>query len=382
MRKHPANDERPRRGPRAKKGPKRLLAALAVLSVFVSAAVPAVATEKERYFYFGHDYGSQSLFGPLYVFLNRGYDILQMRPGHRDIFDESYGSDGYNVVRNIENPFPAIADDGWGKFLREEILPLSYTSTTARWGPNYTLHLFGGGMEYRALREWYDDQGAPAPGVFSAMTLFAAAFVNESLENKGVHGYNTDAIADVYFFDLGGILLFSFDGVAKFFSREVILSDWSMQPAFTAPHGELYNAGNYFAFKWSLPFYRPLRLFGYTGLGGWAGLSYEFSNHTSLSIAAGQRSYRLDATSERLVYNVVQFAPSAAIFVDRHESLLASLHLTNEDEHFIQFNLYPNALFRMDPGIGLFAIVSKTGRVVAGINLTRTFGVGVGYGSL
>jgi hypothetical protein len=36
----------------------------------------------------------------------------------------------------------------------------------------------------------------------------------------------------------------------------------------------------------------------------------------------------------------------------------------------------------MDPGFGLFAIVSKTGNVILGINLTRSFGVGVGYGSL
>lgn len=348
----------------------------------VLAVSSAAADDRERYFFFGYEYGSQTLFGPLYVLLNRGYDILQIRPGSRNIFDQPYGSDGANVLRNLANPFPAIADDGWGKFLREEIFPLSYTSDTARWGPNYSLHLLGGGMEFRALWEWYDDWKVPLPALFSAATLLSAALINETLENKGINGYNTDAIADIYFFDIGGMVLFAFDGVAKFFSHDLILSDWSLQPAFTAPKFDLYNAGNYFALKWPLPFYKPLRLFGYTGLGAWAGLSYEFPSHYSISLAAGQRSYRLENSSVRIVNNVVEFAPSGAVFVDRHESLLASLHVSNVEDHFVQFNLYPNAFFTMDPGIGLFAIVSKTGNVVVGINLTRTFGVGAGYGSL
>jgi hypothetical protein len=342
----------------------------------------AIADDRERYFYFGYEYGTQSLFGPLYVFLNRGYDILQIRPGSRNIFDQSYGSDAANVFRNLANPLPAVDDYGWGRFLREEIFPLSFTDETARWGPNYTLHLLGGGMEFRALWEWYADKKVPLPALFSVATLLSAALVNETLENKGIHGYNTDSIADVYFFDIGGIVLFAFDGVAKFFSRDLILSDWSLQPGFTAPKLELYNTGNYFALKWPLPFHKPLRLFGYTGLGAWAGISYQFPSRYSISIAAGQRSYRLENASVRIVNNVVQFAPSGAIFVDRNESLLASLHVSNIEDHFVQFNLYPNAFFTMDPGIGLFAIVGKNGNVVAGISLTRTFGVGVGYGSL
>src|ERR1041385_3101186 len=338
----------------------------ALIALGVATAAGASGDEKERYFFFGYEYGSQTLYGPLYVFLSRGFDILQIRPGSRNVFDQPYGSDAANVARNLANPFPAIADDGWGKFLREEIFPLSYTDETARWVPNYTLHLLGGGMEYRALWEWYDDWSVPLPALFSAATLLAAAFVNETLENKGIHGYNTDAIADIYFFDIGGIVLFSFDGVAKFFSHDVILSDWSLQPAFTAPHFDLFNAGNYFALKWPLPFYPPLRLFGYSGLGAWGGLSYEFSNHYSLTVAAGARSYRLENTSVEIVNNVVHFAPSAAVFIDRHESLLASLHVSNVDDHFIQLNLYPNAFFTIDPGIGLFAIISKTGNVVVG----------------
>src|ERR1041385_6235267 len=113
----------------------------ALIALGVATAAGASGDEKERYFFFGYEYGSQTLYGPLYVFLNRGFDILQIRPGSRNVFDQPYGSDAANLARNLANPFPAIADDGWGKFLREEIFPLSYTDETARWVPNYTLHL-------------------------------------------------------------------------------------------------------------------------------------------------------------------------------------------------------------------------------------------------
>src|SRR5690349_7813919 len=101
------------------------LAPSALLYLAITVAGSASAEEKERYFFHGYEYGSQTLYGPLYVFLNRGFDVLQLRPGARNLFDQPYGADGANVARNIANPFPAIADDGWGKFLREEIFPLS-----------------------------------------------------------------------------------------------------------------------------------------------------------------------------------------------------------------------------------------------------------------
>jgi hypothetical protein len=105
----------------------------------------------------------------------------------------------------------------------------------------------------------------PAPRVFSAVTLMASAFVNESLENKGFVGFNTDCIADIWVFDIGGMILFSFDWPNRFFSHTIVIADWSLQPSFTLPNGELHNVGNYFAAKWALPFYRRLSLFAWYG---------------------------------------------------------------------------------------------------------------------
>ena len=88
---------------------------------------PVPVPVPEPYFYKGYDYGSQALYGPLWVFLNRGYDVLQDRTGSRSIFQQEYLHNGENVGRNLLNPFPGISQRGWGRFFREEIFPLSFT---------------------------------------------------------------------------------------------------------------------------------------------------------------------------------------------------------------------------------------------------------------
>src|ERR1039457_4210279 len=106
------------------------------------AAEPAPSTSSAplRHFYFGVDYGPKPLPNPFWFFINRGYDVIQDHIASRDVVHLPYASNAANVGRNVVNPFPAISDDGWGKFLREEIFPLSYGNTTARWLPNYSLH--------------------------------------------------------------------------------------------------------------------------------------------------------------------------------------------------------------------------------------------------
>src|SRR5262249_23580491 len=140
------------------------------------ASPPAQST---RYFYFGYAYGSQAVFNPLTMFLNRGFDVLQVRAETRNIFAQSYGRNAANIARNLANPFSNIKRHGTRDFLREEIFPTTFTRSSMRWVPNYSLHLIGGGMDYAALREWYDAHRVPLPWLFSAATLLGAAFLNE-----------------------------------------------------------------------------------------------------------------------------------------------------------------------------------------------------------
>jgi hypothetical protein len=358
-----------------------LLAAPARADDAPAGGAPAVGAPA-RYFYFRQDYGSQAMYGPLWVFLNRGYDVLQDHIAPRDIFSFDYRTNTGNVLHNVAHPLPAIQNDGWGTFLKEEIFPLSFTSGTARWTPNYSLHLIGGGMTYRALREWFEDERVPAPRFFAATTLMLSALVNESLENHGVVGFNTDCLADLYVFDVGGIILFSFDAPSRFFSRTVVISDWSLQPTFTAPNGQLHNVGNYFSAKWALPFYPRLSLFSWFGEATTAGLSFKLNGEYALSAAAGGAAIHLTNAATNRVENTVSFVPTGALFLDRNNSLLASLQVTDADDDLIHLNVYPHAFTARGPQIGGWAVLDKRARIAFGLAIGHSIGVGAGWSGI
>jgi hypothetical protein len=338
---------------------------------------------KPRYFYFHYDYGSQSLFGPGSVFLNRGLDVFQLRPANRNPVTQAWGHDSGNVLRSMASPFSTIASRGWGRFVQQELLPLSFTTATARWAPNYGLHLIGGGATYRELAEWFDQNDVPLPAVWSAATMYAAAFVNESLENKRFVGPNTDCLADLYVFDLAGILLFSIDPVARFFSQTVRVSDWSLQPAFAIPSGALHNQGNYYAVKVPIPFTADrLRWFGYMGFSTLGGLSVRVTPELSVSAAAGGRITSLENSNQTTLENMVTARPSAAVFLDKNDSLLASVQVSDVSDYFVHVNVYPNALFHSKPGLGAWTVVSRDAHWLAGLSFTGTLGFGVAAGTL
>jgi hypothetical protein len=242
--------------------------------------------------------------------------------------------------------------------------------------------LIGGGATYAELDEWFQDHSVPLPKLWAALTVMSAAFLNETLENHDVVGYNTDALADLYVFDLGGMLLFSFEAPRRFFSQTIVISDWSLQPALTLPNGELHNVGNYFAAKWPLPFFPRLRLFSWFGEATTVGLSFAIDDEHSISACAGGAAIHLVNQNTHTLQNVASFTPTAAVFLDRRESLLASLQVTDVDDYFVHFNLYPHALTQRGPSAGFWMVVDKRGHVAAGISISRLFGMGVGWSSL
>lgn len=357
-----------------------LKSALAFLATLLVCGVASADDREEAYFYKGRDYGSESVFNPLTVFLNRGFDNFQLRPNESNFTQENWKLNGKNVGDNMIHPFRAISANGWGKWLRTEIFPLTWGVEGARWAPNYGLHLIGGGQTYAMLREWYIAHGVPVPALLSVATLFAAAFVNETLENHDIVGPNTDCLADLYVFDIAGVLLFSSETVRRFLSTEVQVMDWSLQPSFVVTNGDLRNVGNYYSLKWALPFYPRLKLFGYIGMSTLGGLSLVTERGYSVSVAGGGRVATFSTIRDQLAYNVVTAKPAAAIFVDKDQSLLFSLEISDVDYDFARLNLYPNALFKMDPGIGFFASATRDRHFMGGLSLTRTFGVGAAVG--
>jgi len=359
-----------------------LLSLLLAASILVGRPARAQAPEppRQRYFYFGYDYGSQALYSPWWVFINRSWDVLQDHVADRNIFQLEYRHNAANVLRNLADPLPAIEERGWRNFLTQEVFPLDWTERGARWMPNYGLHLIGGGMTYAALREWYEDHHFRWAWAWSAATVMASALVNETIENKGVRGHNTDAIADMFVFDVGGIILFSFEFVDRLFSRHMIMSDWSLQPSLTLRRGELHNHGNYFAIKWPLPFYPRLRAFTYFGEATTGGLSYALDDEYSLSFAVGGAATRLYNEATSRVQNVVTFEPTALLFLDRRESLLASLQVSDMEDYFVHLNVYPHAFSARGPSVGFWTIFDKHGHAGFGLCFSVLgFGPGVSH---
>ncbi len=336
--------------------------------------------EDDRLFYKGRDYGSESLYNPLWVVANRGFDVLQVRPGNRSVYEQAYLTDVRNVLESVSSPFKAISAYGTERFVREELLPLSWRPSTARWIPNYSLHLLGGGQAYAELREWYmaHDASATVSTVFSIATVYTAALVNEAIENKRVRTPNTDAIADLCVFDLLGIVLFSVKPVRRFFAKQLHMVDWSLQPTITFPHGDMYNAGNYYAYKLALPFEERLRLFGYMGFSSMGGLSLKLARGYSVSAAFGGRVGSFDYTPTGVA---ITTRPTGAIFVDRNDSLLVKVQVADQRDYALDVNVYPNAFGGFFGGFGFFTWVGSDGKYVGGLSYAKGLGVGVGAGT-
>ena len=102
----------------------------------------------------------------------------------------------------------------------------------------------------------------------------------------------------------------------------------------------------------------------------------------SISGAAGGAVVHIVNQATNTVLNTVTFVPTAALFVDRRESLLASLQVTNTDDYFIHLNVYPHAFWTRGPDVGVWGVVDKRARVAAGFAIGRPFGLGAGWSSL
>ena len=337
----------------------------------------AAALGQQRYYYKGLDYGSQALYNPISLVLNGSYDIIQLDGHDRDVARFPYGTASANVLRNLADPFGPISRYGVRDFLENEIFPIHLTKAGAQWWPNYQLHLIGGGMTFRAMNEWYDYHGFPSPGIFSIGTMAAYHLLNEFVENGAYVGDNVDPIADIYVFDIGGMLLFSSEGVSRWFSEELNLADWSMQPSFDLRDFTLQNNGQYFAIKWKIPYQERLHLFYYCGMNGLTGLAYKLDNGRAISVGAGLRAKNIVIVNAATNQQTMDLVWNGGIFYDRDNSLLASLTLNNLTDNAANLNVYPGFVRwgYFAPGVWLQA--RHDGALLFGLTTVWTPGVSV-----
>jgi len=339
----------------------------------------ADSAKHQYYFYKGYDYGGQAIYNPVYVLVNRGFDITQIQYEHRDFLDFDYKLNAENVLKSIRHPIKNIEELGWNKFLRTEIFPATF-SLEGRWVPNYFLHLLGGGVTYRSCEEWFRMHDYKYPKLFSATIMMASAFINETMENNNATTRkNTDAIADFFIFDLGAVLLFNNESLCKFMSDKVKWADWSFQPSFTFPNFYLHNHGQHYAIKTKIPFVNNLRLFNLIGLETFTGASYKFKNNTSLSMGVGFAASRMVTYEKNPNQNTITTKRGMGFFYDKNNSVLASVILCDVVDYFCQVNVYPGLIKIGKFSPGLWSVFSRDGQAVFGISTSYTFGFGVGY---
>ncbi len=330
------------------------------LGLFLFASILGTTTEAmaERYFYYDRDFGSDAYFNPVSSFVNYSVDTLQIPAS----FDDKELDDRWNEVReNLINPGAAIESSGGvDNFIHTQIFPIYYDDRFAdsiEMIPNYTLHLIGGGMVYRKNVEWFDARGYRYSWLWAATLGMAAEVVQEVLEKKSTD--SDDEVADVYIFRPLGMLLFSFDGVSRFFAETMGLVEWAHIPMYNLREGGLRNLGQNFAAR--PPLFgesAPVRPFIYFSGVTLFGLSHRVGDDGTISWGAG---------SAVVVADPLELRTSGGLFYDRAGSLLASMIVNGTEDLALRVNIYPGAIWRSPLLPGFFLGVDDDRNAMAGV---------------
>lgn len=335
-------------------------------------------------FFFKDLPGSDQYAGPFDVVLNKGFNMAQASNRDRSIFQAAYGT--RHVRNSILHPLASIKNTGgWGNFLKEQILPIQTVdwiksgfdwdaADNMTWYPNYFGHFIEGGITSRRLSEKLRSQGIPMASAVAGATTMAASLINESYTHPWLVDGTGGTVADLYLFDLGGIVIFSLDPVAGFFAERLHAQVWPSQAAFTVPDFELANNANNLVFKLPIPFIDVASMFFRTAVGSHVGATLHLKDGYDLSIGVGADTtqQKIDPVTGRETVNI---RPSSSLYLDRGGSVLASVYWSEVDHRWLSVNVYPGVL---NPDFGAWVVVSHSGQFQFGLTHRRAMGLGFG----
>jgi len=295
-------------------------------------------------FYTGKSYGTESSFNPASEILNEGFDVFGLLGQDKRLFARPIAADFHNVFESLVHADQTYREYGWS-VVRNEFLPISSTRVPGggSWLPNYEAHLLGSGMVSRKMTEWYDMHGVPHPAIAAGLTMFAAHFANETVENNGFTRRNEDATTDLLFFDLGGIYLWQWGAMQRAFSGSFRLENWPLQPSINPVYGTLENAGQVFVLRGPIPFSDRWRWFYLFGLSGAGGVTRVLSGGNAISLGVGADAIDNPIVDTLRGARTVTLRPKGALYFDRNGSLLWSVSVgaPNGLRSRISAELYP-----------------------------------------
>ena len=333
-------------------------------------AADSAQVQEPRYFNHGLSYGSDAAFNPLSELVNGAFGILQISSNWRTL-DEIHWRNGFDVTwESISHPIRTTEAYGWGDFLTSEVVPGKLRWNNLQYIPNYHLHLIGGGARNRAFMEWYRAHGFAHPGFWAAATTVLHAFAVETVEHQAATGPTVDPVADMLIFDPAGILLFSSDRVARFFSQTLNMSIWSGQPMVNPVQNTVENAGQNYALHFFFAKEHRVGVFMYWGMSDLVGLTVRREGGFDWSVGVGgmvaeleeeERGTGMSAFYARLRWDV-------GGFVHRNGSLLASIHVSEAWTQPLRVNVYPGLVSWHGLTPGMYLGVRESD-VIIGVSL-------------
>ena len=343
---------------------------LTLVILFASLWLPTrMCAQEHYYFYRPHQTrGSDAFFTPLNLVLNGSFDAFRTDIGNnRNVRTIPWKLTSSIVWYNLRSPLYHINQYGWKRFWREEFINLSFNIQELQFLPNIGDHTLGYGMLYAKVTEYYDAHGYPAPVLWGVGTSLVFHYVNEMMQSGYEYKTNVDHIADIYVFNTLGLVLFSFDGVKRFFSEDVELLDWSLQPLFVPRNTTLQNVGQEFVLRYRLPWADHLAPFICWGVNSVVGLSYRYDHRQSISLGVGQSVNGMKRQERGEFWRMVPNLDGAVgVFWD-DGSLLAGMIVTGPKVPNVQVNVYPGMVNVAGIQPGLYVGTGERDGFVAGV---------------
>jgi hypothetical protein len=339
---------------------------------FAAPGASAQSGPEARFFYHSLPYGSDAAFHPASEVINGAFGIMQISSHWEPLDQVDWGRGFSNTWESITNPRRTIRAYGTEDFFRDEMVPGHLGWNNLQYVPNYCLHLIGGGARHRAFTEWYGAHDFAAPWAWAWGTTIAHAFAVEAVEHYADPGPSVDPVADMLFFDPMGALIFSNDGVARFFSHTLHMGIWSGQPAYNPVANTFENAGENYGLHLFFSDKHRVGIFSYWGMSHLFGVTVRGGRAFDWSIGLGGSVDELESRDRgngtSSLFPRVKL--DAGAFIHRDGSLLASIQVSQAWSQPFRMTLYPGmfSVGGLSPG---FYTGVRGNDVIVGLSFSR-----------